>query len=104
MHAELDNAIRRQPEERCRANRIARHEHEQLLAPDCHALPWRHDDRLPPEEIRYVVRIDIDGGLAISRGLLAAEGGRIWGENADGEGARFTIVVPGVGRAVGEET
>lgn len=32
-------------------------------------------------------------GLAITRGLLAAEGGRVWGENVDG-GARFSIVVP----------
>lgn len=39
-------------------------------------------------------------GLAITRGLLAAEGGRVWGENADGGGARFTIVVPAAGRPV----
>ena len=32
-------------------------------------------------------------GLAITRGLLAAEGGRIWAENAPA-GARFTISVP----------
>jgi two-component system sensor histidine kinase KdpD len=39
-------------------------------------------------------------GLAISRGLLAAEGGRVWAKNADGGGARFTIAVPAVGRPV----
>jgi two-component system sensor histidine kinase KdpD len=33
-------------------------------------------------------------GLAISRGLLAAEGGRIWYENVKGGGAQFTIRVP----------
>jgi two-component system sensor histidine kinase KdpD len=33
-------------------------------------------------------------GLAITRGLLAAEGGRVWGENVAGGGARFTIRVP----------
>ncbi|MCU0256275.1 MAG: ATP-binding protein, partial [Vicinamibacterales bacterium] len=33
-------------------------------------------------------------GLAITRGLLAAQGGRVWAENADGGGARFTIAVP----------
>jgi two-component system, OmpR family, sensor histidine kinase KdpD len=33
-------------------------------------------------------------GLAISRGLLAAEGGRIWYENVKGGGAQFTIMVP----------
>ena len=33
-------------------------------------------------------------GLSIARGLLAAEHGRIWGENAPDGGAQFTIVVP----------
>ncbi len=33
-------------------------------------------------------------GLSIARGLLAAEEGRIWGENHAGGGAEFTIVVP----------
>ena len=33
-------------------------------------------------------------GLAITRGLLAAAGGRVWAENAPGAGARFTIAVP----------
>ena len=33
-------------------------------------------------------------GLAITRGLLAAEGGRIWCENMPDGGAQFTIVVP----------
>jgi signal transduction histidine kinase len=33
-------------------------------------------------------------GLSIARGLLAAEHGRIWGENAAGGGAQFTLVVP----------
>lgn len=39
-------------------------------------------------------------GLAIARGLLAAEGGRVWGENADGGGAQFTISVPAGSHAV----
>jgi two-component system sensor histidine kinase KdpD len=34
-------------------------------------------------------------GLSITRGLLAAAGGRVWAENMPGAGARFTIVVPG---------
>ncbi len=38
-------------------------------------------------------------GLAITRGLLAAAGGRVWAENAPGGGARFAIVVPGTTRA-----
>jgi two-component system, OmpR family, sensor histidine kinase KdpD len=38
-------------------------------------------------------------GLSITRGLLAAAGGRVWAENVSGGGARFTIVVPGPVRA-----
>jgi len=33
-------------------------------------------------------------GLAITRGLLAAEGGRVWAERTPDAGARFTIEVP----------
>ena len=33
-------------------------------------------------------------GLSIARGMLAAEGGRIWAENCPDGGARFTIAVP----------
>ncbi|HEY3157834.1 MAG TPA: DUF4118 domain-containing protein [Vicinamibacterales bacterium] len=39
-------------------------------------------------------------GLAITRGLLSAEGGQVWAENVPGSGARFTITVPGAMRAV----
>lgn len=42
-------------------------------------------------------------GLAISRGLLAAQAGRIWGENASGGGAQFTIAVPAPVRALAEQ-
>lgn len=38
-------------------------------------------------------------GLAITRGLLSAAGGRVWGENVPGAGARFTIIIPGRTRA-----
>jgi two-component system sensor histidine kinase KdpD len=34
-------------------------------------------------------------GLAITRGLLAAAGGRVWAENVPGAGARFSMVMPG---------
>jgi two-component system sensor histidine kinase KdpD len=37
-------------------------------------------------------------GLAITRGLLAAEGGRVWGENVNG-GSRFSILVPAASHA-----
>jgi two-component system sensor histidine kinase KdpD len=39
-------------------------------------------------------------GLSITRGVLAAAGGRIWAENVPGAGARFSIVVPGPLRPV----
>ena len=42
-------------------------------------------------------------GLAITRGLLAAEGGRVWAENAMDGGARFSIVVPAAVREVPAE-
>jgi signal transduction histidine kinase len=38
-------------------------------------------------------------GLSITRGLLAAAGGRVWAENVPGGGARFSLVVPGPVRA-----
>ena len=41
-------------------------------------------------------------GLAITRGLLNAVGGRVWAENVPGGGARFTIVVPGTRRPLAE--
>ena len=42
-------------------------------------------------------------GLAITRGLLKAIGGRVWAENAPGAGARFSIAVPGATRPVEAE-
>jgi two-component system sensor histidine kinase KdpD len=42
-------------------------------------------------------------GLAITRGLLAAAGGRVWAENIPGAGARFSIAVPGRVRNLIEE-
>jgi signal transduction histidine kinase len=39
-------------------------------------------------------------GLSITRGLLAAGGGRVWAENVAGAGARFSMVVPGPVRPV----
>jgi two-component system sensor histidine kinase KdpD len=38
-------------------------------------------------------------GLSITRGMLAAAGGRVWAENVPGAGARFSVVVPGPVRA-----
>ena len=42
-------------------------------------------------------------GLAITRGLLAAAGGRVWAENVPGAGARFSLVMPGAVRQLAEE-
>ena len=38
-------------------------------------------------------------GLSITRGLLAAAGGRVWAENVPGGGARFSLIVPGAVRS-----
>jgi two-component system sensor histidine kinase KdpD len=38
-------------------------------------------------------------GLAITRGLLAAQDGRVWADNDPGGGAVFTVVVPAPSRA-----
>ncbi len=43
-------------------------------------------------------------GLAISRGLLTAIGGRVWADNAPGAGARFSIEIPAPIRPVNLET
>jgi two-component system sensor histidine kinase KdpD len=40
-------------------------------------------------------------GLAITRGLLAAAGGRVWAENVPGAGAKFSMLVPGRVRDAG---
>jgi two-component system sensor histidine kinase KdpD len=37
-------------------------------------------------------------GLSITRGLLAAAGGRVWAENVPAGGAKFSIVIPGIVR------
>jgi two-component system sensor histidine kinase KdpD len=42
-------------------------------------------------------------GLAITRGLLTAEQGRVWGENVEDGGARFSLVVPAQTRRVEAE-
>jgi two-component system, OmpR family, sensor histidine kinase KdpD len=39
-------------------------------------------------------------GLAITRGLLAVEGGRVWAENVPSNGAQFSIAIPGPVRRV----
>lgn len=79
-----------------------------------HLVVRDHGSGLEPDELDHLFerfyrgrRMKADGagtgmGLAITRGLLAAEGGRVWGENADGGGAQFSIVVPGARHAVSQ--
>jgi two-component system sensor histidine kinase KdpD len=43
-------------------------------------------------------------GLAITRGLVAADGGRVWAENLTPRGARFSIAVPARTRAIAVES
>jgi two-component system sensor histidine kinase KdpD len=43
-------------------------------------------------------------GLAIARGLLAAEHGRVWAENRPEGGARFSILVPAPSRPAPAES
>jgi len=42
-------------------------------------------------------------GLAITRGLLAADGGRVWAGNASPRGACFSIAVPARTRPAGAD-
>jgi len=41
-------------------------------------------------------------GLFIVRGLLAAQGGRVWADNVPGGGARFTIAAPAAVREIAD--
>ncbi|HVH56809.1 MAG TPA: ATP-binding protein [Vicinamibacterales bacterium] len=42
-------------------------------------------------------------GLSIARGMLAAEGGRVWADNCADGGAQFTIVVPAESKVMTEQ-
>lgn len=42
-------------------------------------------------------------GLAITRGLLAAERGRVWADSTPGSGARFTVAIPADVRTVADQ-
>ena len=65
-----------------------------------------HGAGLAPEEVEHLFEPFYRGtrarqtaagtgmGLAFTRGLLAVEDGRVWGENASSGGAQFSIVVP----------
>jgi two-component system, OmpR family, sensor histidine kinase KdpD len=77
-----------------------------------HVTVTDHGPGLDPEELDHLFerfyrgRVQRQGttgtgmGLSITRGLLAAAGGRVWAENVPGAGARFSIVVPGPVRPI----
>jgi two-component system sensor histidine kinase KdpD len=64
------------------------HELERLFEPFYRGELWRQ--RVPGTGM----------GLAITRGLVAADGGRVWAENIAPHGACFTIAVPARTRAL----
>lgn len=71
---------------------------------------WRHQpercdaaDHLFERFYRRAARETTSGtgmGLAITRGLLVAAGGRVWAENVRTGGARFSVVVPAAVRTM----
>jgi two-component system, OmpR family, sensor histidine kinase KdpD len=84
--------------------------HGETTSEGLHLTVRDHGPGLDPDEMAHLFERFFRGrvarqhalgtgmGLAITRGLLAAQGGRVWGENATGGGARFSIAVPGLVR------
>src|SRR5262245_57123552 len=60
LHTELHDAFGGKPEERGRADRVARHEDEELLAPHRHAAAMGHQNRLTSQEIGHVICVDLE--------------------------------------------
>jgi two-component system sensor histidine kinase KdpD len=102
----LENAAKYSPPDRS-IGVHARVEHEGL-----HVSVTDHGPGLDPGELDHLFERFYRGrvakqasfgtgmGLSITRGLLAAAGGRVWAENVPEAGAKFTIVVPGAVRPV----
>ena len=84
--------------------------HGETTSDGLHLTVRDHGPGLDPDEMAHLFErffrgqaarhhsLGIGMGLAITRGLLAAQEGRVWGETAVGGGARFSIVVPGLVR------
>jgi two-component system, OmpR family, sensor histidine kinase KdpD len=106
----LENAAQYSPADREIAV-MGRAEHDGL-----HLSVMDHGPGLDPGELDHLFERFYRGrvarqispgtgmGLAITRGLLAAAGGRVWAENVPGAGAKFSIVVPGAVRRAAEQT
>jgi len=102
----LENAAQYSPSDR-EIDVHARVEHDGL-----HVSVTDHGPGLDPGELDHLFERFYRGraarrasfgtgmGLSITRGLLAAAGGRVWAENVPEAGARFTLVVPGAVRPV----
>lgn len=105
----VENAAQYSPEGTAVALRgLVDHEGMQLTVTD--AGPGLEPDELPRLFDRFFrgrreqVRPAGTGmGLAITRGLLAAQNGRVWAENVPGGGARFSIAIPAERRLVPAE-
>ena len=69
LRAHRDGALYRQAEVLDRAGGIARHRHEQLLAPATHPGRFARGDRDPREEVRRVLEVEV----ALEQSLLARE-------------------------------
>ena len=86
--------------------------HARVKADGLHVAVTDHGPGLDPGELDRIFERFYRGrasrqassgtgmGLSIARGLVTAVGGRVWAENVQGAGARFTLVVPGATRAV----
>src|SRR4051812_17263626 len=64
VRPELDNAARRDPEERIRRARVARHVREELLPPLRHVAFVREDERLAAEEVTGLFEVEVEPALA----------------------------------------
>jgi two-component system sensor histidine kinase KdpD len=104
----LENAVRYSPADRAIVVRAW------TEADGAHLVVRDHGSGLDPSDLDHVFEpfyrsakvrhaTGTGLGLAITRGLLAAEGGRVWCENVAGAGAQFTIVVPAAVRALKAE-
>ena len=85
--------------------------HARVEGDGLHVSVTDHGPGLDPAELEHLferfyrgktarqVAFGTGMGLSITRGLLAAAGGRVWAENVPGAGARFSLLVPGPVRA-----